>query len=179
MPDGRCCCYCGALLFEQESVVAAGTTERCGKNCCMQGCAFRRGARTCGWLFLLWLRRQLSLGTATSRIRWVQREQTQLLRPTCLTLAGLRGWHLYCVVYACKTFLRVRNGDAWQVGRACWVGAGLDETTTWQRGKMDESDALRSCGDWLEGGQRSVAAFVRERQTRGRCDLHLDARAFT
>ena len=37
VPDGRCCCYCGALLFEQESVVAAGTTERCGKNCCMQG----------------------------------------------------------------------------------------------------------------------------------------------
>jgi hypothetical protein len=46
--------------------------------------------------------------TATSRIRWVQREQTQLLRPTCLALAGL-----YCVVYACKTFLRVRNGDPW------------------------------------------------------------------
>ena len=59
VPDGRCCCYCGALLFEQESVVAAGTTERCGKNCCMQGCAFRRGARTFGWL-LLWLRRPLS-----------------------------------------------------------------------------------------------------------------------
>ena len=29
VPDGRSCCYCGALLFEQESVVAAGTTERC------------------------------------------------------------------------------------------------------------------------------------------------------
>ena len=37
VPDGRSCCYCGALLFEQESVVAAGTTERCGKNCCIQG----------------------------------------------------------------------------------------------------------------------------------------------
>ena len=40
LPDGMSCCYCEALLFEQESVVAAGTTERCGKNCCMQGCAF-------------------------------------------------------------------------------------------------------------------------------------------
>ena len=40
LPDGRSCCYCEALLFEQESVHAAGTTERCGKNCCMQGCAF-------------------------------------------------------------------------------------------------------------------------------------------
>ena len=39
LPDGRSCCYCEALLFEQESVHAAGTTERCGKNCCMQGCA--------------------------------------------------------------------------------------------------------------------------------------------
>ena len=39
LPDGRSCCYCEALLFEQESVHAAGTTERCGKNCCMQGYA--------------------------------------------------------------------------------------------------------------------------------------------
>jgi hypothetical protein len=37
--DGRSCCYCGALLFEQEAVHAAGTTEKCGRNCCMQGCA--------------------------------------------------------------------------------------------------------------------------------------------
>ena len=48
--------------------------------------------------------------TATSRIRWVQCEQT----PEAY-LPGT-GWPyiailLYCVVYACKTFLRVRNGD--------------------------------------------------------------------
>jgi hypothetical protein len=34
--------------------------------------------------------------TATSRIRWVQREQTQLLRPTYLALAGL-----YCYIVLC------------------------------------------------------------------------------
>ena len=32
------------------------------------------------------------------------------------------------------------------------------------------TDALWPCGDWLEGGQRSAAAFV-GRQTTGRCDL--------
>ncbi len=41
---------------------------------------------------------------------------------------------------------------------------------------MDESDALRLCGDWLEGGQRSAACVCRKANqgTRGHCDL--DAR---
>jgi len=126
--------------------------------------------------------------TATSRIRWVQREQTQLLRPTCLALAGL-----YCVVYACKTFLRVRNGDPWldvanrqgMLGRswtrlgseARWtsqmpVGVALPLHGDWLEG--GQSDALPLCGDWLEGGQRSAAASF-GRQTRARCDLNTRA----
>jgi hypothetical protein len=43
--------------------------------------------------------------TATSRIRWVQCEQT----PEAYWPGT--GWPLYCVVYACKNFFRVRNGD--------------------------------------------------------------------
>ena len=33
---------------------------------------------------------------------------------------------------------------------------------------MDESDALRLCGDWLEGGQRSAACVCRKANLRGR-----------
>jgi hypothetical protein len=46
---------------------------------------------------------------------------------------------------------------------------------------MDESDALRLCCDWLEGGQRSAACVCRKANhgtSRGHCDLDARARPF-
>ena len=71
-------------------------------------------------------------------------------------------------MYACKTFLRVRNGDvASQQGvlGGSWTRLGSEARWTSQ---MPCSRV--AIADWLEGGQRSAAAFV-GRQTRGRCDL--------
>ena len=97
--------------------------------------------------------------TATSRIRWVQREQTQLLRPTCLALAGL-----YCVVYACKTFLRVRNGDVASrqgVLGGSWTRLGSEAPWTSQM-------PCRRVVIGLKGASEAAAASF-GRQTRGRC----------
>ena len=109
--------------------------------------------------------------TATSRIRWVQREQTQLLRPTCQALAGL-----YCVVYACKTFLRVRNGDvasrqgvlggSWtQLGSdwlACRYGGGTGDGGAHGQQGQRHLGWRRGRGHGRDGGKvlAAMAAFV-------------------
>ena len=74
-----------------------------------------------------------------------------------------------CLLYACKTFLRVRNGDvASQQGVLGGSWTRLGSKAQWTSQMPCSRVAI---ADWLhERGQRSVAAFV-GRQTRGRCDL--------
>jgi hypothetical protein len=130
----------------------------------------------CGWCGTTRSSEWQQARRATSRIRWVQREQTQLLRPTCLELAGL-----HCVVYACKTFLRVRNGDPWLdvanrqgVLGGSWTRLGSEARWTSQMpcrcvaiGSKGASEALLL----LSGGKPG---------RRGRCDLDTrPTRAFT
>ena len=86
-------------------------------------------------------------------------------------------------MYACKTFLRVRNGDvASQQGvlGGSWTRLGSEARWTSQ---MPCSRV--AIADWLEGGQRSAAAFVGTHSggkpgLQGRrCDLDARTQAFT
>ena len=78
------------------------------------------------------------------------------------------GWPINCVVYACKTFLRVLNGDvASQQGVLGGSWTRLGSEARWTNQMPCSRVAI---ADWLERGQRSAAAFV-GRQTRGRRDL--------